>query len=125
MSQMTRSVTIEDAKQALIVMFNGFNIGGNEVERKVKISAYWSVLCGLPPGVIVAACRDACRCRLGNEPGFPPTIDALYRRAVSYLPRGPIEPPAQEHEISAAERARVRILIRGLADAMRGASECR
>jgi hypothetical protein len=100
---------ITDAKKALSRMLNGFNWGGDETEKKLKLDAYWDVLGGLPSNVIIAACAAAARGELCDDRRFPPTAAIVYERAISYLPRPNVKPLEPERVIPPAERERITI----------------
>ena len=109
----------DDAKKALLKLFQCFNVNGSEAERKIKFAAYWDMLRNLPPELIVSTCARAGRGEIGNR-GFLPSTAELYQAVVAQLPRRidkPLEIAASE--ISWAEKENVSTLIRELAAGMK------
>lgn len=111
----------EDAKKAILKLFQCFNVSGSDAERKIKFAAYWDVLSTLPRDAIIAACRKASHGGIGDR-GFLPSSAELYHAAVNELPvRKVAMITAKERDIPRDERERVSTLMRELAAGMEAA----
>jgi len=90
---------------------------GDSAELKLEYDSYWSALCDLPPGAIVAACKDAARGKIRPD-GKRPTAPQLYQRAERYANAGKPRPrwqPDIQRQIPKDEERRVCIGLGQLA----------
>ncbi len=76
-------MTNEDAKKAILKLFQCYNQKGDDTDRKIKFEAYWEILSELSPAEIVAVCKKASRGEIG-QPGFLPTTGELYQSATKF-----------------------------------------
>jgi hypothetical protein len=107
-------MTSEDAKKAILKLFQCYNTTGEDTDKAIKFTAYWDVLRDLPPDAIIDVCRKASRGEIGN-PAFLPTAGELYRAAGIQNNSARRYPVLNEPHrvISKEERARV---IQGFKD---------
>lgn len=116
-------MTVDDAKKALLKLFQCFNVSGSDIERKLKFAAYWEVLCMLPAEAVTSACRKAAHGEICNH-GFLPTAAELYQVAIASLPRR-IPPKIEDYRyIGPGERARVHEGFRKLRAELRANRGC-
>jgi hypothetical protein len=97
----------DDAKKALLKLFQCFNVNGSDAERRIKFTAYWDVLGRLPPTIIIAICAKASRGEICDH-GYLPSVAELYRAAVQQLP--PVKYQKLEHRPYISPEQRTRIL---------------
>ena len=100
-------MTEQNARNALLKLFQCYNVTGSDTERKIKFAAYWEVLECFAPAIIVATCAKASRGEICNH-GFLPTAAELYQDAVSQLPR--VIPQKLESRPYVSPEARARII---------------
>jgi len=109
MADLAIATSMAEAKRQLTLMFKGFPLFGDPAELKLEFDAYWSALSDLPPGAIVAACKDGARGKIRDD-GKKPTSPQLYQRAERYAnaskPKKPYRPD-KPRQISKDEARRV------------------
>src|ERR1019366_5977633 len=79
-------MTSEDAKKALLKLFQCYNLAGTETERKIKFECYWEVLVRLHPSFVVEACEYAARGKCGDG-RFLPAVGELYQVGQEFAAR--------------------------------------
>ena len=124
MKDIQKPATTADAKKQLLSMFQGFPMYGDADDLKLEFDAYWGALADLPPGAIIAACKDGSRGKLTAN-GRRPTVSQLYHRAEHYARPRHSTRPRQEmpRQIPADEQRRVCIGLGQLAKEIAATTE--
>jgi hypothetical protein len=92
----------DDAKIALLTLFQCYNISGTDAERKAKFNAYWMVLEGLGPEKIVEVCSLAMRGDIGNSAFMPSAADLYQAARPRYNKPAPRRLPGQDRFLTSS-----------------------
>lgn len=115
-------MTKNEAKKALLKLFQCFPSSGDEDDRKLKFAAYWEVLEKLEPWFAVEACEYAAKGKL-SDPKFLPSAGELFQCTQEFAARAVrakrVNPRLDSPSIPPAERARVAQGLRNLVEELR------